>query len=1189
MASYTPPSTSGKKSTVKNATADDLISKKYQKKTQREHIYDLPDTYVGGAEPVLDTMYLFNNDKNNMEFQKIEYVPALYKIMDELIVNTWDQLIRINKELEKNPKAKKSQVRNIKISINQETTEISVFNDGDGIDIAMHPKHNVYTVELIFGHLLTSTNYNNSEEKLTGGKNGYGAKLANVFSHSFEVETVDRNTRQKYIQKFENNMQVINPPKITKCSSKPYTKITLIPDLERFGMKKWTPEMVQIIQKRAYDLSACCGLQVDVQFNDKSITCKNFDKFMNLFEEPNKNGKYFEIINERWEVGVSISDDGFKQVSFVNGVCTIKGGKHVDYITNQISKKICEYIKKKEKITVKTAHVKENLMIFVKSLIVNPSFDGQTKETLTTPSTKFGSKCEINDKFITQLVKLGLVERVMKLHQFKEDVKSKKDTKNRGRISGIPKLDDANNAGGNKSSQCTLILTEGDSAKAMAIAGLSVIGRDNYGVFPLRGKLINAREKMTTAKGKAQLSNNEELSNLKKILGLEIGKKYTNETIQSDLRYGKVMIMTDQDVDGSHIKGLFMNWVDAQWPELLKLNFVTSMLTPIIKAKKKKQEIAFYSIGQYLDWKATNPLGWSIKYYKGLGTSTTNEAKEYFRALRQVHYFTDEESPEALDMAFAKERTDDRKLWLTDYDISATVDVEREKVSYSEFVNLELKHFSIYDLQRSIGHISDGLKPSQRKILYGCFKRKLYKEIKVAQLAGYVSEHTGYHHGEESLNKAIIGMAQQFVGSNNLNLLEPNGQFGTRLQGGKDAASPRYIFTLLSPLTSKLFPQDDMPLLEYLDDDGMKVEPRYFVPILPIALLNGVHGVGTGYSTMIPMYSPNNICDAFIKKLRDGKEFTPLMPHYNGFGGKIIELTPQSYLTKGIYEITDFKTITVKELPIGVWTDDYKEFLETLLVDYKPPNAKGKKLDTPNKGYLKHYKSHCTESSVDFVLEFKPDVLKSWIQHGTDNPHIDYFEKQLHLTSKVSLTNMHLFNVDSVIQKYTSIVEIMNDFFDVRYQFYIKRKEYQLEQYRHELNILQSKIRFIEDIINDKIVVYKKTKTELTEILETMEYPKFIMDSSNNASYNYLLNMPIYSLTVDNLENLKKQEEDKQLALTTLDETTIEKLWLKDLESFKSEYRQYMLALQKELKEANKDSLTSSKKKKSKKTALKKK
>ena len=241
------------------------------------------------------------------------------------------------------------------------------------------------------------------------------------------------------------------------------------------------------------------------------------------------------------------------------------------------------------------------------------------------------------------------------------------------------------------------------------------------------------------------------------------------------------------------------------------------MNTPILRATKGKEVKLFYNDGQYNSWKQDENAtkGFAIKYYKGLGTSTSKEFKEYFKEKKFVTFQYDEEnSDNSIDKVFNKKRANDRKDWLGQYDGSLYLDTNKPSVKYEEFIDREMIHFSKYDNDRSIPNMMDGLKMSLRKILYSAFKRNLTKEIKVAQFSGYVSEHSGYHHGEASLNGAIVGMAQNFVGSNNINLLRPNGQFGTRLAGGKDSASERYIFTQLETITRKIFiPADDKILI----------------------------------------------------------------------------------------------------------------------------------------------------------------------------------------------------------------------------------------------------------------------------------------------------------------------------------------------------------------------------------------
>jgi DNA topoisomerase-2 len=268
-----------------------------------------------------------------------------------------------------------------------------------------------------------------------------------------------------------------------------------------------------------------------------------------------------------------------------------------------------------------------------------------------------------------------------------------------------------------------------------------------------------------------------------------------------------------------------------------------------------------------------------------LGTSTTEDAKKYFSDLgKHLKPFetSNDQCRELIDMAFSKKKVEDRKEWLRQFTQGTFMDHSVDEIPLDDFINKELILFSMADNMRSIPCVVDGFKPGQRKILFSCFKRNLKSEIKVAQLAGYVSEHSAYHHGEVSLCMTIVNMAQNFIGSNNLNLLQPLGQFGTRLQGGKDAASPRYIFTNLSSLARTIFHPDDDPILKYLNDDGQSIEPEWYIPILPMILVNGGEGIGTGWSTAIPNYNPKDIVDNIYRLMR-GEEMQLIHPWYRSF------------------------------------------------------------------------------------------------------------------------------------------------------------------------------------------------------------------------------------------------------------------------------------------------------------------
>jgi DNA topoisomerase-2 len=1100
-----------------------MASSKYKKMDPREHVLTRPGMYIGSLEADDVSCWTFSN---TMTYKTISYISGLYKIYDEILVNVLDHVVRSN--------GCEKTVKEIRVNICKDTGVVEVYNSGEGIEVEKHTEHKVFIPELVFGNMLTSTNYENDADRTIGGQNGIGAKACNIYSKSFIIETVDSKKKKHYIQEFSNNMSDKSVPIITKYTKYPFTKITFLPDYERFGVSGLSDDMFELMSKRVYDMCALTPVEVKVFFNDTKLEIKNFELYTNLYLGSSKSDKprvTFSDLNNRWDVCVSSSQTGFQHVSFVNGIYTIKGGKHIEYVTNQISKKICEMIQKRKKIVVKQHIIKDHLFVFVKAVINNPTFDSQTKETLTTPYSKFGSKLEIDEKIIDKIYKLDFIKTIIDISTSIDNKDAKKtDGKKRSTIRGISKLDDANWAGTSKGNQCTLILTEGDSAKSMAISGLSEVGRDKYGVFPLKGKVMNVKDMPTK-----RINDNEEIANLKKILGLEADKHYDST---DDLRYGSIMVLTDADSDGSHIKGLLFNLFHTLWPSLLKIgSFMRSMITPIVKVSKGKVDKSFYNLTDYDNWKDNEDTkGWSVKYYKGLGTSTNKEAKEYFKNMKIVNYVWEENiSNESIELAFNKKRADDRKIWLYNYDkqniLNTNLSSDLTDVSYSEFVDKELIHFSNYNVERSIPSICDGLKLSLRKILFCCIKRNLYKEIKVAQLAGYVSEHGAYHHGEASLQDAIIGMAQTFVGSNNINLLSPNGQFGTRIQGGKDSASPRYIHTELNKIVPFIFHADDYEILEYTQDDGQKTEPVYYMPIIPLILVNGTSGIGTGFSTNIPCYNPMDIISN-LEKLMDGLEMSNMEPWYAGFKG-----VNCSGVSKGVFKQTTKTKIEVSELPIGYWTEDFKTFLEEYIE--KHPKV------------LKDYESHYTEKDVRFVLSFvSSDVLDTMLVFDISK-NCTKFETdfKLHSTRPLNTNNMHLYSTSGSIKKYDNVLEIMKEFYTIRINMYGMRKRHKLNKLENELKYINSKIRFIMDVINGLLVLNNTKKQFILDYLEAEKY------SLHDNSYDYLLRMPIYNLTYEKKQELLAECGVKENELNSIESLSEISMWKHDLTELSKEYK----------------------------------
>ncbi|KAL2024501.1 hypothetical protein VTK56DRAFT_7544 [Thermocarpiscus australiensis] len=1147
----------------------------YQKLTQLEHIIKRPDTYIGSVERIDQKMWVFNKGEKHMENRTVAFVPGLYKIFDEILVNAADNSQR------------DSSMTYLKVTIDRETGEISVENNGKGIPIEMHEKENCYIPELIFGHLLTGSNYDDNEKKTVGGRNGYGAKLTNIFSQRFTIELQDSNNGKRYKQTWTDNMSKMEKAKITSNKSSDFVKVTFLPDYKRFGMENGIDDDLEaLLYRRVYDMAGTVS-GVKVWLNGEHLKI-NFKTYCELyakaiasergdaaadgekavakveFDQQRSNGRL-------WQIGFTVSDGSFQQVSFVNNIATTSGGTHVNYIADQICEALGKEMNKKKKgHSLKPSHFRNHIFIFINCLIDNPSFNSQTKEQLTTKVSAFGSKCVLSDQFLTKVKKSEVIANIMEFAERKADkMMAKSDGNKRSRISN-DKLVDANWAGTKRGHECTLILTEGDSARGLAVAGRAVLDPDRIGVFPLRGKMLNVRDASLD-----QIMKNKEIENIKKFLGLKHKQEYKDT---KSLRYGHLMIMADQDLDGSHIKGLLINFLEVQFPSLLRIDdFFQEFITPVVKVwqgsnPKKPQNLkTFFNLPQYEAWKEAHKhelRKWKYKYLKGLGSSSNEDAQIYFkdldRHLKKFEPLKPEES-QLFELAFSKKKADARKEWLGNFVPGTYMDSTLSRKTYHDFVHKELILFSMADNMRSIPSMVDGLKPGQRKVIYGAFKRNLVNDQKVAEFAGYVSEVAAYHHGEQSLQQTIVGLAQNYVGSNNVNCLEPSGNFGSRLSGGSDAASARYIHTRLSPFARRVFSKLDEPNLEYQFDDGNMIEPKVYVPVIPMVLVNGADGIGTGWSTSIPNYHPIEIVKNLKRRMGrldpadpEEKPFQPMTPWFRGWKGVVEPEGPNRFKFNGIIKQDEQNPneVHVTELPIRMWTDDFKSRLEDIIRAEKTPS------------FIKDYKEFNDHNTVHFIIEMEDKHMKAALEEGL----LEKFK----LTKTITTTNLVAFNTRGQIQKYENPEEIMEEYYHYRLKMYTERKNHWLGVYHSDYRKLKNQYRFISEIIENKLVVNKKKKDVLIKELRDREYEAFPPkddkkvkstdeelgkddaeedESSGGArDYDYLLSMPIWSLTVERLEKLKSQIAAKKAEYDELQALSEKDLWVKDLDDFAAEW-----------------------------------
>jgi DNA topoisomerase-2 len=807
-----------------------------QRMSQHEHILHRPDTFIGSTKRIKSSGKMWVKDGELLKCREVFYTEGLLRIFMEPACNVIDNIWR--------SKQYNITAKIFKITIDRDTGWFTMWNDGKPIPLDKFVEKDGtitddYKPEVIFGQLLTSTNYNDDENRKTSGRNGLGAKATSIFSTNFEIELYNPSVGI-YKQKWSNNMFDKNPPSIDKKKSNfpkglgktGYTLIKWKPDYKRFEMNGLDDDFMSIVEKSVYDYALIAGLNgVTTFYNGKELGVLDLKSYANLYyKEPPTEIIQFKS-NDCTVILAPKADPLFKgdlmHVSFMNGILTSDGGVHVDAweeaifrpIINKINKikPEKEVVKKKAvakgkktvakkptRPTIDITHVRKYFSIFVVAEANNPTFRGQNKTYFNGPNININVK----RADISKLMKWSFVDRIEDSIRFKELSVLKDAGKKKRNFTRIEGLDDANNAGDKKlGKNCILTLTEGDSAATYVVNGMKYgiqgkKGHDDIGVYPLRGKLLNVRKASI-----ATILKNKEITSVIKALGLEYGTDYTILENRNKLRYGKLYVIADGDYDGAHITGLVYNVFDTLFPTLLDAgDFFHFLRIPIVKINTKEVKLSFlfyHEAQQYIQ--ENKPTKKSLRYFKGLGTSNKLDVKEDFGRY-PVSVIRDEKGIELMQQVFDDEDADFRKEWLLNYKPTIkeriVEDYKLEELTISEFLNEEMINYSIDSCSRAIACVLDGLKESLRKVLCAAFKKKLTynkKSLKVAQFAGYVAEHMGYHHGEQNLYDTITKMGQRFPGSNNIPLFYADGQFGSRRGGGnnntpgKDAAKARYL------------------------------------------------------------------------------------------------------------------------------------------------------------------------------------------------------------------------------------------------------------------------------------------------------------------------------------------------------------------------------------------------------------
>lgn len=1085
---------------------------KYEKLTQKEHVLKRPDMYIGNMHPSSVNTFVYDETMRKIVQQDITITDGLVRIFIEPLSNAIDNVVR-TREMDG------IVCKYIKVQIDED--RITIINDGYTIPIEHHDvEKEVYIPEMLFGQLLTSSNYNDTEQRYTSGKNGIGVSCTNVFSTHFEIECADTKTQKKYIQTWSDNMTIVSKPKITSYKNKyGYTKVSWVADFKRFGVTQYSQDIINLFKRYLIDTGMITKL--DVYFNEEKFQIKTLLDYAKLFQCVDGNELlYFK--DEKYEAVLGTSQtDNFEQVSFVNGIQTIQGGVHVDSAVSALIKPVYEkLIKSKKEISLK--ELKSLFTLFLTVNVPNPEFNSQNKTKLTAPNIKIQS---ISSVQISKVLKWSTIEQGIQSFINIRDVTTIKKVEKKNKVFKAIKGYDPANLIRKKPEECVLILCEGLSAKTFAVTGITVgidnkKGRDYWGIYALRGKLLNTRNAST-----AQISKNKEIVDMIQILNLKFDTDYSIESNFKTLNYGKILIITDQDTDGFHITGLIMNFFHSMFPSLFfRPGFISSMFTPIMNVTVNKKTLRFYNLDQATEYLKTAPKNASIKYLKGLGSSNDQDIKNTFGKLVVLYRITNNVNTE-MEKVFHQKYAEQRKEWLKNFKYNQTIINTTEiitqpivyTVSFEEFLNIEMIKYSMEDCIRNLPNIFDGLKQSQRKILHAFITKGENTKMKVSQWAGFVSEKTCYHHGEQCLFDTIIKMAQDFVGSNNIPLLQKDGQFGTRLHGGKDAASSRYIFAQISKIVKLIYRPEDQCILEYQYDDGVQTEPTNFIPIIPMLLVNGSVAIATGWSTNVPCFNPQELIHWIKRYVHSGiKE--ELVPWYNHYQGTFVKKDDKKYSTSGIIEKKDGNTWVIKELPIGVWIDNYKQTLEELLE-------------------LKKIKSLKNYSTVDTV-HFEVQMIDGY--EGMAGQQVLDF---LGLNASINLNNMVMLVQDGItIEKYNSISDILVTFCNYRLEMYQKRKECQLTSIQASINKLKNKLRFIQAVVNNRIIIGKLSKSQLVEWLTKNSFE--LVDDS----YNYLLQIPIYDFTLDSIEHLQKSIQELKLVHQEMLNILPERMWFNELD-----------------------------------------
>jgi DNA topoisomerase II len=1100
-----------------------------------------------------------SNDNEIIELSGHQHVPALLKSIDEVIVNAIDHYFSCLDTRKK--------VTKIGVTFDKITKVASVYNNGAGIPIVKNSE-GCYLIECIFSHFLSGTNIEKQADSIKGGINGIGAKLMNCHSNLFTIETVSN--KQKYVQTFKERMSIIEKPVISSTKEEEHTCVTFRPAFEELGYlpnSDYEDDIEYWLRLRLCQASVYVGSKVIVMFNETPVTINDTESLARILAKEDvlistvaKGPKY----NLNITVICSKSKKRGDNMAIINGVISNKGS-HINYIRNVI-KTYMDTKTAKLKTTIEKKDI--NIRLVMSGSIPGIDWSGQNKDTLQV-SNKILEQYKLQDSFLKQL-SLALMDNLMvaKSVSSKEKVEHDKYTKARN-------IDNAKHR-----PNCLLLCAEGDSAITLLRTGLTqkcnkmcnktefVPSFDWLGIISLQGVVINAAKEVTeyentegtvTCVRSDKLKDNKRLKMLVDAFGLDYNCSYSTPEELKTLKYGKLVICTDQDLDGvGKICSLVLVWIHKFWPKLIEHKRVCKLMTPVIRVYNKTKYIEeFYYESELDHWlEHNNSTNMRIKYYKGLATHDSSEAEDMFKLsnfIKNIYTYTlDDVTSSLFNVYFGPDPNLRKKALVVPVrhltlQESISLKTKQEIPIGQVQLDIDTKLYKNEAINRQLPHAIDGLNPARRKILTASIMRfgQDSKEVKIFQLGGYVADKMLYHHGDMSLNKTIVTMAQSFVGARKYPYLIGIGQFGDR--HGSEAGSSRYIYVKLNPIVNLIFPPEDKYLLKYTFDEGIQAEPEYYVPILPMVVLESYQIVTEGWNHRTYGRSLESVVSIVKKYITRNTSVTcntdrPIGLTIDG-NIRLINGVENSF---GDYEY-DGNVIKIKDLPIGIVTKSYLKNIEKI-------------------EYIAKLDDYSSTDEIDIHILLKPgsmDIIKRKYGSYMVDPIEDCFKLKTPLKP-----NLNYYSCDKAVLECNDYIEAINYWFPVRRDLYKKRlvrreilqrinilKEKQIVRYitmSNELNLSS-----IEDEDTAGIVLSSNGFLRINSKL--LHNPAYINDNledlilkSDGSTYDYILDLRERDLTKVSLQkrlnSIEKLTEEYNLTLNHLKDGGTS-LWLEEIDT----------------------------------------